>query len=76
MDIGDQRCFDKQGSNIYKILSFLFLFSLSSIKKYKYTMRIYIIYFILLLSVVLAVDANGQYIKRAEETGKLNNLLY
>lgn len=39
-------------------------------------MRIYIIYFILLLSVVLAVDANGQYIKRAEETGKLNNLLY
>lgn len=32
-------------------------------------MRIYIIYFILLLPIVWTVDARGQYIKRAEETG-------
>lgn len=34
-------------------------------------MRIFIIYFILLLSIILAVDANEHYIKRAEETGTL-----
>lgn len=33
-------------------------------------MRLYIIYFVLLLSAVFAVDAGGKYIKRAEETGK------
>lgn len=32
-------------------------------------MRIYIVYFVFLLCIILQVDANDQYIKRAEETG-------